>query len=307
MWRQVRNSHNTGNCRNSCILNTYSPFEQYNNFYDKITQPATTKNLLMSDSIILEINQSVASITLNRPDRLNSFNVGMHQALHEALSQVENSEARVLLITGAGRGFCAGQDLSARNVASNAEVPDLGASLEKNYNPTIRAIRNLQMPVICAVNGVAAGAGANIALACDLVIAARSASFVQAFCKIGLVPDSGGTFFLPRLAGTARAMGLAMLGDRISADQARDWGLIWDVVDDENLTAESSKLAEHLASQPTRGLALIKRAIYASADNNLDQQLDLERDSQRLAGTTSDYREGVAAFMGKRQAKFTGQ
>ncbi len=259
-------------------------------------------------TILLEIAHGVATLTLNRPERLNSFNAHMHEELRQALKQVQNPAqgVRALLITGAGRGFCAGQDLNDRNVAVSTEVPDLGLSIERGYNPLIRTLRQLDMPVICAVNGVAAGAGANLALACDLVLAARSASFIQAFCKIGLVPDSGGTWFLPRLVGHARAMGLAMLGDKVSAEQAAQWGMIWQCVDDAELLPQAQQLAQFLATQPTKGLALIKRAINASATNNLDEQLDLERDYQRLAGRSDDYREGVAAFLAKRAPEFKG-
>ena len=259
-------------------------------------------------SILLEIDQGVALLTLNRPDSLNSFNTEMHQQMREAISQVrKDSTARVLVITGAGRGFCAGQDLGDRAVAPGQETPDLGESLEKNYNPLIRSLRDLPMPVVCAVNGVAAGAGANIALACDITLAARSASFVQAFCKLGLVPDSGGTWTLPRVAGMARAKGMAMLGDKISAQQAEDWGLIWRCVDDEALMDETHEMARHFASQPTKGLALIKRALHASADNTLEQHLNLERDLQRIAGRSEDYQEGVSAFMEKRTPSFKGK
>ena len=263
----------------------------------------------MSKSILLNIEAQAATITLNRPDRLNSFNPAMHQALSDALDVVEKPEnaVRALLITGAGRGFCAGQDLSDRNVAADAEVPDLGASIDTWYNPLVRRIQKLPMPVVCAVNGVAAGAGANIALACDLIIAARSASFVQAFCKLGLVPDTGGTWFLQRTVGTRRAMGLSLLGDKISAEKAESWGIIWQVVDDEMLADEAHALVKHLATQPTSGLALIKRAIYAAADNTLDEQLEMERDLQRQAGQSEDYREGVAAFMAKRKPEFKGR
>jgi len=260
------------------------------------------------ETIEFEITDGVALLTLNRPDSLNSFNTQMHGEVKDALKAVKKSgEARCLLITGNGRGFCAGQDLSDRNVAPGAEMPNLGESIEKNYNPLLRTINGLEMPVICAVNGVAAGAGANIAFACDIVLAAKSASFIQAFCKIGLVPDSAGTFTLPRLVGQARAMGLAMLGDKIKAEQAEQWGMIWKAVDDESLKDEALAMARHLASQPTKGLALIKRAINASWNNSFDEQLDLERDLQTLAGRTDDYREGVAAFMEKRQPNFTGK
>lgn len=259
------------------------------------------------EHILFHIDRGVATLRLNRPKQLNSFNLKMHGEVREALKQVrQNAEVRALLLTGEGRGFCAGQDLDDRNVAPGAEMPDLGESIEKHYNPLIRQLRDLPMPVICAVNGVAAGAGANIAFACDLVLAARSASFIQAFCKIGLVPDSGGTWTLPRLVGMARAKALAMLGERISAEQAERWGMIWRCVDDEALQDEALELARHLATQPTTGLALIKRALHASAGNTFDQQLDLERDLQRLAGRTEDYREGVGAFKEKRTATFKG-
>jgi len=259
-------------------------------------------------TILLDIVDGVATVTLNRPDRLNSFTAAMHEELRAALAAArEDKSVRCLLLTGAGRGFCAGQDLSDRAVAPGQEAPDLGASIETNYNPLVRTLRELPMPVVCAVNGVAAGAGANIALACDIVLAARSASFIQAFCKIGLIPDSGGTWTLPRLVGHARAMGLAMLGDKLSAEQAEAWGMIWKAVDDDKLAAEAGALARQLATQPTQGLALIKRALNVSLDNDLDSQLDLERDLQREAGRTQDYREGVAAFVGKRAPKFEGR
>lgn len=260
------------------------------------------------EHILFTIEQGVATLTLNRPAQLNSFNAQMHKEVREALKQLRQSPgARCLLITGNGRGFCAGQDLSDRNVAPGAAMPDLGESIEKNYNPLIRTLRDLPMPVVCAVNGVAAGAGANIALACDITLAARSASFIQAFCKIGLVPDSGGTWTLPRAVGMARAKVLALLGDKLSAEQAEQWGMIWRCVDDESLQDEALKLARHLAAQPTYGLALIKRALNASASNSFDEQLDLERDLQRLAGRSEDYREGVAAFMEKRTPEFKGR
>jgi 2-(1,2-epoxy-1,2-dihydrophenyl)acetyl-CoA isomerase len=259
------------------------------------------------EQIRFETSDGIARITLNRPDRLNSFTSQMHGELREALARVASGgEARVLLLTGEGRGFCAGQDLSDRAVAPDAAPVDLGASIEENYRPLVLGLRNLALPVVCAVNGVAAGAGANIALACDIVIAARSASFIQAFCRIGLVPDSGGTFFLPRLVGTARAMGLAMLGDKLSAEQAAAWGLIWKCVDDAELATTTDALLAQLARAPTGGLAAIKRALYAAADNTLEQQLDLERDLQRTLGFGADYREGVAAFLEKRPPRFTG-
>jgi 2-(1,2-epoxy-1,2-dihydrophenyl)acetyl-CoA isomerase len=219
----------------------------------------------------------------------------------------EDRATRVLVLTGAGRGFCAGQDLGDRAVAPGGAPVDLGASIERNYMPLVLALRELPLPVVCAVNGVAAGAGANIALACDLVIAARSASFIQAFARIGLVPDSGGTYFLPRLVGSARALGLALLGDKLSAEQAAEWGLIWKCVDDAALGPTVEAIVEQFAKAPTRGLAAIKRALNASPGNTLDAQLTLERDLQRELGYSDDYREGVAAFVAKRTPQFTGR
>jgi len=260
------------------------------------------------EHILFSSEAGVARITLNRPDRLNSFNDAMHAEVRDALACVRGEpSSRVLLLTGAGRGFCAGQDLADRAVAPGAEAVDLGASIERNYKPLILALRSLPLPVVCAVNGVAAGAGANIALACDLVIAARSASFIQAFSRIGLIPDSGGTYFLPRLVGTARAMGLALLGDKLSAEQAAQWGLIWQCVEDAELVPAVEKLTAALAVAPTAGLAAAKRAIYASAGHGLEAQLDLERDLQRTLGYGADYREGVAAFTEKRPPRFTGR
>ncbi|KGQ06107.1 putative enoyl-CoA hydratase paaG [Beauveria bassiana D1-5] len=232
----------------------------------------------------------------------------MHHQLAEVLTQAERDETiRCLLITGAGRGFCAGQDLNDRNVDPSGDAPDLGYSVETFYNPLLRRLAKLPKPVIAAVNGVAAGAGATLALGCDMVIAARSAKFIISFSKLGLVPDCGGTWFLLRLTGRARAMGLALLGDTLSAEQAHDWGMIWQVVDDEQLSDTARKLAQHLATQPTFGLGLIKQALYASETNTLDAQLDLERDYQRLAGRSEDYREGVSAFLAKRPATFKGK
>lgn len=260
------------------------------------------------NTIEFAIADGVATLTLNRPNSLNSFNTEMFEEIRAALKQVKDDPAvRCLLLTGTGRGFCAGQDLSDRSVAPGEQLPDLGASVENNYNPLIRAIKGLQIPVVCAVNGVAAGAGASLVLACDLVFAARSASFVQAFCRLGLIPDSGSTWHLPRLVGHARAMGLALLGDKLNAEQAEQWGLIWKCVDDDKLMEEAGGMARHLATQPTFGLAMIKRAINASYTNTLDQQLDLERDCMRLGGRSEDYREGVAAFMEKRKPVFKGR
>lgn len=259
------------------------------------------------NTIEFTVEAGVAKLALNRPDRLNSFNAEMHEEIRQVMKTLKTDKSiRCLLLTGNGRGFCAGQDLSDRDVSPDADMPDLGESIEKNYNPFLRNLANLEMPVICAVNGVAAGAGANIAFACDIVFAARSASFIQAFSKIGLVPDSGGTWTLPRLVGRGRAMALAMLAEKVSAEQAEQWGMIWKCLDDEELMPEAEKLAAHLATQPTQGLAYIKRAINASSTNTFDEQLDLERDLQRLAGRTNDYREGVSAFMNKRAPEFKG-
>ncbi len=257
--------------------------------------------------ILFDLTAGIARITLNRPDKLNSFNEAMHAELRDAIARTAAAKARVLVLTGAGRGFCAGQDLADRNMSDGATPVDLGHTIETLYRPLVLALRALPMPVICAVNGVAAGAGANIALACDIVIAARSASFIQAFCKLGLVPDAGGTWSIPRQIGTARAMGLALLGDKLPAQQAADWGLIWKCVNDEQLVAEVGKLALHFSTAPTRGLARTKQAIYASSGNTLAQQLDMERDFQRELGGSHDYREGVAAFMAKRSPSFTGE
>lgn len=260
-----------------------------------------------TDFILTERREGYRVITLNRPDRLNSFNEAMHAELMSALLEAEaDGSCRALVLTGAGRGFCAGQDLSDR-VFNPGQVPDLSSTLERLYNPLVRKLRALQMPVICAVNGVAAGAGANIALACDIVLAARSAKFIQAFAKLGLVPDSGGTWFLPRLIGPARARALTLLAEPVTAEQGEAWGMIWRAVDDASLMDEANRLAAHFATQPTAGLALIKQALDVSETNDLDQQLDLERDLQGRAGRTPDYMEGVTAFFEKRPPKFTGK
>ncbi len=253
-------------------------------------------------------NKGVAVLTLNRPDKLNSFNQAMHKEVRDVLKKVSSdTTTRCLLITANGRGFCAGQDLSERKFDPDAAPVNLGESIEKNYNPMVRLIRSLNIPVICAVNGVAAGAGANLALACDIVLASTQASFIQAFCKIGLVPDSGGTWTLPRAVGIPRAMALSLLGEKITAEQAEQWGMIWKTYPPSELYNMALKMAIHLANQPTSGLALIKKAIQSSTQNTLDQQLDLERDLQTLAGQSADYREGVTAFMEKRQPNFTGK
>lgn len=258
--------------------------------------------------ILSDVQNGVMTLALNRPERLNSFNDEMHRQLAEAMNQAEHDDAiRCLLITGEGRAFCAGQDLNDRNVDPNGAAPDLGASVENFYNPLVRRLAKLPKPVIAAVNGVAAGAGATLALGCDMVIAARSANFIMSFSRLGLIPDCGGTWFLPRVAGRARAMGLALLGDKLSAEQAHQWGMIWQVVDDDALTDTSRALAVHFASQPTFGLGLVKKALFASESNTLDVQLDLERDYQRIAGRSDDYREGVAAFLAKRPPVFKGK
>jgi len=258
-------------------------------------------------TILFTVDAGVATLTLNRPKALNSFTAQMHTEVRTVMTQVaDDANIRCLLITGAGRGFCAGQDLSDRAVTTDGGAPDLGESVEKNYNPLIRSIMGLPKPVICAVNGVAAGAGSSIALACDIVLAARSASFIQVFCKIGLVPDSGGTWNLPRAVGLARAKGLAMLGERLSADTAEEWGLIWKCIDDEKLQEEAQKMARYLATQPTRALGRIKKLMHDSGTNTLFEQTELEKEAMQELGQSEDYREGVAAFMEKRPAVFKG-
>jgi 2-(1,2-epoxy-1,2-dihydrophenyl)acetyl-CoA isomerase len=246
----------------------------------------------------------IARITLNRPDRLNSFTVRMHEELRDALDKLD--EARAIIITGAGRGFCAGQDLNDRAVAPG-EAVDLGQTVEGYWNPLIRKLTSLPQPVIARVNGVAAGAGANIALACDIVVAARSAKFIQSFSAIGLIPDSGGTWALPRLVGQARALGLALTGEPIGADKAEEWGLIWKAVEDHALDDEVNAIAAKLASLPPLGLAAIKQMIRSSWQYSLDEELDRQAGEMRRLGFTRDYREGVAAFLEKRSPKFIGR
>ncbi|PTB18320.1 2-(1,2-epoxy-1,2-dihydrophenyl)acetyl-CoA isomerase [Trinickia symbiotica] len=257
-------------------------------------------------SVDVDASSRVATITLNRPDKLNSFTRKMHAELRSALDEVEAAKTRALVLTGAGRGFCAGQDLADMSFEPGAET-DLGALIDENFNPLVRRLQALPLPVIAAVNGIAAGAGANLALACDITLAARSSSFVQSFVKIGLIPDSGGTALLPRRIGMARALGLAITGDKLSAEQAQQWGLIWQVVEDADLPAAAQQVAAQLAQQPTKAIAAIKRAMHASTVNSFDQQLDLERDLQRELGASHDFAEGVAAFIEKRSARFEGR
>jgi 2-(1,2-epoxy-1,2-dihydrophenyl)acetyl-CoA isomerase len=261
----------------------------------------------MSDgSVLFDRNDGFVVVTLNRPDKLNAFNATQNRSLLEALDKADNDpQCRALLLTGSGRGFCAGQDLGDRDPAAGA--PDLGETLDTLYNPLVRKIRSMEIPIVCAVNGVAAGAGANIALACDIVLAARSAKFIQAFSKIGLVPDSGGTWTITHLVGEARAKAIMLTGAPVSAEKAEEWGLIWQAVDDGELMDAARQLTAHLASGPTVGLGLTKKIVQQANTNSLDQQLDLERDIQREAGKTPDYAEGVNAFLEKRAPVFTGR
>ena len=260
------------------------------------------------ETILFEIDGGVATLTLNRPDKLNAFTAAMHEELREAMHRVRTEQdVRALLIAANGRGFCAGQDLTERVMKDGAGPFDLGATLEKNYNPLVKGLRELPFPVICAVNGVAAGAGCNFALACDIVIAARSASFIEVFSRIGLIPDACGTYVLPRLVGMARAMGMSLTTEPVTAEQAAAWGLIWKCVDDEQLTSTARDLAQRFAAGPTRAYALIKQALYASPNNTLEQQLALEAALQREAGQSADFQEGVKAFLEKRAARFTGR
>ena len=256
----------------------------------------------MPGLVLVEHGPGFRTLALNRPDKLNVFDDALHAALAAALDDADADEScRALVLTGAGRGFCAGADLAS------TLGDDLGALLDRSFNPLIRRVRALRMPVVAAVNGVAAGAGANVALACDIVVAGRSARFIQAFVKIGLIPDAGGTWLLPRLAGDARARGMAMLGEPVPAEQALAWGMIWQVVEDDRLLAEAQALAARLATLPTAAIAAMKRAFLAGAGHTLDQQLDMERDIQREAGRGPDFAEGVRAFNEKRPAVFTGK
>ena len=257
--------------------------------------------------ILVDKRAGFRIVTLNRPQRLNAFIEAMHGALKHALDDAEaDTTCRALLLTAAGRGFCTGQDLADRLAKADFK-PDLGGSLGAFYNPLVRKLRALPFPVVAAVYGVAAGAGANIALNCDIVLAARSASFVQIFAKVGLLPDSGGTWLLPRLVGAARARGLALLAEPLSAEQAESWGLIWKAIDDAELPAAAAHMAERLAAQPTKALALSKQLLQASYSNPLDAQLELEGKLQTLAGRTEDFREGVTAFIEKRKPNFVGR
>ena len=263
---------------------------------------------MSSDSVLRETRDGYRILTLNRPERLNAFNEDQHLRLRAALSDcAEDDSCRAVILTGAGRGFCAGQDLSDRDPTLGGARPDLGLSLETYYNPLVRQIRAMGKPVICAVNGVAAGAGANIALAADIVIAARSASFIQIFARIALVPDAGGTWWLTRHLGEARAKALALTTEPLPAEKAAEWGLIWKCVDDAALMDEAGALAAQFARGPTHAYALAKQAIHAASTNTLDEQLDLERKLQREAGQSDDYKEGVSAFLQKRKAVFSGK
>jgi len=260
----------------------------------------------MSDDVLFEIAQGVARVTLNRPATLNAFTVSMHRALLATLDRAEAEGARVMVLTGAGRAFCAGQDLGERDTSGDAAL-DLGANIETWYNPLVRRLARLPFPLVAAVNGVAAGAGANIALATDIVIATESARFIQSFAKIGLLPDSGGTWRLPRLIGEARALAIAMTGEPVGARQAAEWGMIWKAVPDEAFGVEVDALAASLAKAPTAGVVATARAIRGAWDRDLDAQLDHERDAQRALGLTADYREGVGAFKAKRAPEFRGR
>lgn len=275
---------------------------------DRSSAPVSPASAASDDVVLYSLSEGLAVITLNRPDKLNSLNAAMHSRLRGLLDEISaEPSVRAVLLTGSGRGFCAGQDLGERKREPGEPAPDLGRTIEKNWNPLARALRYLRVPIICAVNGVAAGAGANIALACDVVIAARSASFVLSFSRIGLVPDAGGTYYLPRLVGEARAMGMALFGEKISAADAAGWGLIWRCVEDDELAEQARKLAMSLAQGPTLGLGSLKQIMRASLDHSFEEQLELERRTQQRCGASEDYQEGVAAFMEKRAPQFKGR
>ena len=261
------------------------------------------------ETITFTVDAGIARLTLNRPDKLNSFNSEMHAELRVALDSIQNdTSVRVLVLSGAGRAFCAGQDLADRAMQKvDGKMPDIGNVVEASYKPLILRLQNLRVPTIAAVNGIAAGAGASVALACDLVIASKSASFLQAFSKIGLIPDTGGTWFLPQRVGMARAMGLALLADKLPAEKAAEWGLIWQCVEDADFAAEVDALAQQLASAPTKALVRTRQAMHAAPGHTLEQQLSFEGGFMRELGWSPDYAEGVAAFMEKRAPKFTGE
>lgn len=261
----------------------------------------------MSESILVKDYDTWTELTLNRPDKLNSFNDEMHIALRDALNTALADGKRAILLTGSGRGFCAGQDLGNRDPSRMEQAPDLGQTLENFYNPLIRLIQSAEVPIICAVNGVAAGAGANLAIACDIVLASDNAKFIQSFANVGLIPDAGGTWNLTRLLGPARAKALAMTGEPVSAGQAADWGMIWKAVAADELMDNARALAQKLACGPTCGFALTKKAINAAGTNSLDQQLSLEAEFQKICGKSADYAEGVSAFLQKRKPEFEGK
>ncbi|UUV08103.1 2-(1,2-epoxy-1,2-dihydrophenyl)acetyl-CoA isomerase PaaG [Ruegeria sp. YS9] len=261
----------------------------------------------MSDTILVQDNGNWVEITLNRPDKLNSFNEEMHLALQNALKAAHDDGARAILLTGAGRGFCAGQDLGDRDPSKMDGPPDLSKTVRTFYAPLVRLIRSMNIPVICAVNGVAAGAGANLALACDMVLAAERAKFIQSFSKVGLIPDTGGSWHLPRLLGEARAKGLALTAQPLPAKQAEDWGLIWKAVADDQLMTEARALAAQLANGPTLGLGLTKQCIQTAATTSLSDQLEIEADAMKTCGESADYAEGVSSFLEKRAPNFQGR
>ena len=261
------------------------------------------------ETITFTVDAGIARLTLNRPDKLNSFNTEMHAELRVALDRIQDDKAiRVLVLSGAGRAFCAGQDLADRAMQMvDGKMPDIGNVVEANYKPLVLRLQNLRVPTIAAVNGIAAGAGASVALACDLVVASKSASFLQAFSKIGLIPDTGGTWFLPQRVGMARAMGLALLADKLSAEKAADWGLIWQCVEDAEFAAAVDALAKQLSTAPTKALVRTRQAMHAAPGHSLEQQLSMEGGFMRELGWSPDYAEGVAAFMAKRAPNFTGE